>query len=301
MISTALIRDENLHPTTRWILISLLSNKPGWKINAKQFVVSLKPHGFGRDKVLSFFKQACAVGYMKKEVYFQSGLKRTRYLLSERPKFKESLPRSSGQDLGEKETPPGPGEPTPVSQAHKYYNRSSKEELNKEKNNYMKSEVPKKPPTTPESLELAKYLLERRKKILPKMLDPDLEKWGNEIRLMNSKDGRTFEEIKEAIDFAMEDSFWCRNILSADKLRSKYDQLYAKMLPIVNTGTFIDQCRDIAREIKNHLNAKGKNNFQLFKTKCFIGESNQEIYYNMNPSIFEQILIKAYNLRISDV
>lgn len=132
MISTALIRDENLHPTTRWILISLLSNKPGWKINAKQFVNSLKPHGLGRDKVLSFFKQACEVGYMKKEVYFVGGLKRTRYILSEEPKFKKSLPQSTETDLGQKSGPPGSSQPTPVDQAHKYYHRSSKEELKKE-------------------------------------------------------------------------------------------------------------------------------------------------------------------------
>ena len=45
------------------------------------------------------------------------------------------------------------------------------------------------------------------------------------IRLLIDKDGRTVEQIKRAIDYAGSDSFWRANILSAEKLRDKYDQL----------------------------------------------------------------------------
>ena len=103
-ISRALIRDEKLHPTTRFILIHLLSNSKDWKINVKQFINLLKPHGIGRDKVYFFFNQACEVGYLKRESYVTNGLKRIKYILSERPKFKKCLPRPAVQDAADPDT-----------------------------------------------------------------------------------------------------------------------------------------------------------------------------------------------------
>src|SRR5690606_15062696 len=45
------------------------------------------------------------------------------------------------------------------------------------------------------------------------------------MRLLLDKDGRTVEQIHHAIDWCQDDTFWRANILSAPKLREKYDQL----------------------------------------------------------------------------
>jgi hypothetical protein len=45
------------------------------------------------------------------------------------------------------------------------------------------------------------------------------------IRLMLDRDGRTVQDIEGAIRWCQADSFWRSNILSAVKLREKYDQL----------------------------------------------------------------------------
>lgn len=45
------------------------------------------------------------------------------------------------------------------------------------------------------------------------------------VRLMLDRDGRTVEQIENAIRWCQADSFWRSNILSAVKLREKYDQL----------------------------------------------------------------------------
>jgi len=45
------------------------------------------------------------------------------------------------------------------------------------------------------------------------------------VRLMLDRDGRTVAEIHRAIDWCQDDAFWRSNILSAAKLREKYDQL----------------------------------------------------------------------------
>lgn len=43
-------------------------------------------------------------------------------------------------------------------------------------------------------------------------------------------DGRSEEEIESVTKWAMNDSFWCKNILSGRKLREKFDQLYISMV-----------------------------------------------------------------------
>ncbi|MCW2165781.1 hypothetical protein B0I12_002946 [Microbacterium hydrothermale] len=45
------------------------------------------------------------------------------------------------------------------------------------------------------------------------------------VRLMLDRDGRTVEQIENAIRWCQADPFWRSNILSAAKLREKYDQL----------------------------------------------------------------------------
>ena len=63
----------------------------------------------------------------------------------------------------------------------------------------------------------------------PKAKTPaDLNKWAIDIDKMINIDHRTPEEIKLIIEFSQNDSFWCANILSAGKLRDKFDQLYLK-------------------------------------------------------------------------
>ena len=48
------------------------------------------------------------------------------------------------------------------------------------------------------------------------------------MRLLIDRDGRTPEQIHRVIDWATSDSFWRSNILSATKLRAKFDQLLIK-------------------------------------------------------------------------
>lgn len=45
------------------------------------------------------------------------------------------------------------------------------------------------------------------------------------MRLMLDRDGYSADQIRAAIDWAQNDDFWRANILSAHKLRAKYDQL----------------------------------------------------------------------------
>src|SRR5699024_4694866 len=54
---------------------------------------------------------------------------------------------------------------------------------------------------------------------------PNLESWANDFRLMMEIDKREGKEIQELILFSQSHDFWYKNILSAGKLREKYDVL----------------------------------------------------------------------------
>lgn len=56
----------------------------------------------------------------------------------------------------------------------------------------------------------------------------DLKKWAVDIDRMMTIEHRTPEEIRVIIEFSQADTFWCANILSAGKLREKYDTLYLR-------------------------------------------------------------------------
>jgi hypothetical protein len=95
-ISRDLLRDGSISPNCRWMLSYLLSMQDGWKISASQLINHLKSH-MGRDKVYAIIKEAIRAGYMYREEIFDKGLKRTRLLVSETPKFLIMYPLPENQ------------------------------------------------------------------------------------------------------------------------------------------------------------------------------------------------------------
>ncbi|HEX9058575.1 MAG TPA: hypothetical protein VF941_00175 [Clostridia bacterium] len=76
--------------------------------------------------------------------------------------------------------------------------------------------------------ELRRYILKNN----PKAKVPDdkgIQKWAVEIGRMIKLDGRTEDEIRKVMQFSQNDSFWRANILSATKLREKFDMLFLQM------------------------------------------------------------------------
>jgi len=54
-----------------------------------------------------------------------------------------------------------------------------------------------------------------------------VQRWAKDIDKMNRLDGRSWEDIEKAIDWALNDSFWQKNIWSGANLRKHYDRLEA--------------------------------------------------------------------------
>lgn len=87
-----------------------------------------------------------------------------------------------------------------------------------------------------EDFELASLMVSKIKAIAPNamglkpaQLQITTQRWANEIRLMREQDGRAPPEIRKVFEWANRDSFWRSNILSAAKLREKFDQLKLRM------------------------------------------------------------------------
>jgi hypothetical protein len=91
MLSNDLIRDNSISLNCRMVLICLLSNKNTWSISISQLQIQHKEY-LGRDALYGVINEAIKAGYIKREEYIVKGLKRYKYYLSERPKFKKSLP-----------------------------------------------------------------------------------------------------------------------------------------------------------------------------------------------------------------
>ena len=80
-----------------------------------------------------------------------------------------------------------------------------------------------------EDFRLAKLLLEKILINNPKAKTPDIKKWAADIEKLIRIDKHPPDIIEAVIEWCQVDTFWMCNILSAEKLRKQFDQLYLKM------------------------------------------------------------------------
>lgn len=73
--------------------------------------------------------------------------------------------------------------------------------------------------------QLSQYLFSKILQNNPESRKPNYQLWADDIRKMVELDGRTEQQVQGMIDWSQSDDFWKTNILSAKKLREKYDQM----------------------------------------------------------------------------
>lgn len=87
-VHNGLIRDKSISPNCRMIIIFLLANKNNWIIRVPHLINEFKGH-IGKELMYKLINEAMEAGYLKREDYTENNLKRCRYYLSEKPKFKK--------------------------------------------------------------------------------------------------------------------------------------------------------------------------------------------------------------------
>lgn len=78
--------------------------------------------------------------------------------------------------------------------------------------------------------QLASELFEKIKTNNPEARQPNLQTWSDDIRKMIEIDGRKPEQVSNMINWCQSHDFWSGVILSAKKIRDKYDQMRTQAL-----------------------------------------------------------------------
>lgn len=74
-------------------------------------------------------------------------------------------------------------------------------------------------------MKLAKELFSEIKRNNDEAKEPNFQRWADDFRKLVELDKRSIDNVREVLKWSQQDSFWKGNILSARKLREKYDQL----------------------------------------------------------------------------
>ena len=118
----------------------------------------------------------------------------------------------------------GKGHPEVVS--HKEKNKEEVKEEVKEKNNSLNLIV------MTDAQRVATYLLQKILDNKPNFKIPEVGTWEKDIEKAIRLDGRTVEQLLGCIDWIYTDegNFWIPNILSAKKLREKFDVMESQIM-----------------------------------------------------------------------
>jgi hypothetical protein len=292
VLNNQLIRDKNISPRTRWFISYCLSFPENWKISVPYFI---KDQNISKDIMYSMIDEAIEAGYIRRETKVLGGLKRYRYFVASSPKFKKCLPCPEKPDTEK----PDPVNPDTNKERISSYEEIKKKDLTNvprpsaaEKREVKFKELPKR------AEEIAAYLLEKRKTLYPKLKDPRLKDWAIEIDRMERLDGRQWDEIERTIDWAYEDSFWVKVILSASNLREHYDRILVKRSQVQNKGQNKNANRASSYELLSALKNSDKKDWILITADKIINKKTKEEFsFEMHPQEFVLKVSQSFGVK----
>src|SRR5699024_1653500 len=204
--------DHNLKANEKLMYgeITALASKNGYCWAENRYFAEL--YDVHKITISKWLKNLEDKGYIRTELKYVYGTKQ----VSKRYIYINDTPISEKTN-----TPINEKVNTPISQ-------NTKEELSTTSNNNTsnnKSATRSKLKFETHHLKLAELLYKEILHNNPQHKKPNLESWANDFRLMMEIDKREGKEIQELILFSQSHDFWYKNILSAGKLREKYDVL----------------------------------------------------------------------------
>ena len=198
-------KDKNLSLKAKGLLSQMLSLPDDWDYTVAGLCAINKESGGAMNSAL---KELENNGYLKRtKVQNEKGRFDYIYDIYEKPYM-------------EKPDPENPYMDNPVLENN--IQLSTNKQNTKKQNTYNVSR---------ESQEFAKKLRDKILTIYPNNVGARksdcIDRWAKDIDKMNRLDGRSWDNISKAIDYAMNDPFWQKNIWSGANLRKHYDRLEA--------------------------------------------------------------------------
>lgn len=301
MISRELVRDGSISPACRWLIIYLLTNTEGFTIRLKQVINHLKGmKGYGRNNIYEIVDEAIEAGYIYREIFYVNNLAKTRYFVSETPKFKKCFRRPEVRDAEVRDPEVGDAlkkEQSSLSEKKEGAIISKVDPPSQAPASDAPKLAPDKSKFSERALEEAKFLRNQILQRLPKSKEPDLKKWAEEFERLHELDKRSWEEIRAMVLWVSEDKFWPTVILSPKKLREKWDSMEAQRTPVDNKGSRISTNRALAYETKSFLKGSRKYDSMLVTGIDVTNlNTNEIINYEMHPKAFEAKIASMFNL-----
>jgi hypothetical protein len=138
-------------------------------------------------------------------------------------------------------------------------------------------------------------------KHFPKHLHPKLDLWAKHFDIMNRRDKRSWEDIRNVIDFIFNDAFWAKVIQSPESLRKNFDKILAKMTPVDNTGSRIAENAETARNAKRVLSQSNQQNkLTIYKASVVNENTGESVSLDLPPQTFTSILANWFELEVKN-
>ena len=102
-----------------------------------------------------------------------------------------------------------------------------------------------------EAKEISTHFEMRLDLLYPGRKPANQEAWQKEFDKIHRIDKKSWDDIKSLLDWALDDSFWVKNILSPATLRKQWDKLMARKIPAPNKGNQMLKNRALAEETRS--------------------------------------------------
>lgn len=294
IINKKFLEDPKISLKLKGFLAYCLSKPDDWKFHVRQLAGVLKE---SKNAIYSVINEGIKHGYIERDIQKNNGrFEAVDYIIHE-SKINYTVSRFPDTEGADAEDGTLLSNDLRSSSSSYEEDRGMKEEITSASPPRLVQPPPKKE-LPKEAQEIAKKILDKVKSVHPKAKDPNLDKWGAELDLLNRKDSRSWEEMHKMIDWAFEDAFWYKQIQSPDALRKHWDKMAMQMASYSNKGLTERKNRDIANEVKSHLEKTDRANL-LWIGKDFVRnqKTGDDITFALNSEKFEEILCKWFNLR----
>ena len=225
----AVISSYGPEPITRLVLLVLsLHMDRGGESCFPAIRTLMKETGLSNKSVIRHIHLAERAGWIEKEIcgFSGKGWKRHSYKATIPAKILDQIISKGGvpatprckKEGGVSEGEGGVSEGIKV--VNEVHTSSSYNSSKNSSNNYTSDS---------NEIRLSKLLLNLIRSRNPKFKNPDLRSWAKHIDRAIRLDNRSPDDLQEVIKWCQADQFWQNNILSTQKLREKFDQLFMQM------------------------------------------------------------------------